>query len=61
MNIRLDAQLSPVMAAWINSEFQASAVAICDLGLRDAKDREIYLAARQAGASFNHPPPQSSP
>jgi len=50
MNIWLDAQLSPAMAAWISAEFEVSVVAVRDLGLREAKDREIFLSARQAGA-----------
>ena len=50
MSIWLDAQLSPAMAVWIGAEFQVSVVAVRDLGLREAKDREIFLAARQAGA-----------
>jgi predicted nuclease of predicted toxin-antitoxin system len=48
MIIWLDAQLSPAMASWISSEFSVSAIAIRDLGLRNAKDREIFLAARKA-------------
>ena len=31
-------------------EFSVSAVAIRDLGLRNAKDRQIFFAARQANA-----------
>jgi predicted nuclease of predicted toxin-antitoxin system len=49
MNIWLDAQLSPAMAAWISAEFGVSVVAVRDLGLREAKDRGIFLSARQAG------------
>ena len=51
MIIWLDAQLSPAMASWISHEFSVSAVAVRDLGLRDAKDREIFFAARQANAA----------
>lgn len=50
MIIWLDAQLSPAMASGISREFSVSAVAVRDLGLRDAKDREIFFAARQANA-----------
>ena len=50
MNIWLDAQLSPAMATWIGAQFSVSAVAVRDLGLREAKDREIFFAARQARA-----------
>jgi predicted nuclease of predicted toxin-antitoxin system len=41
MIIRLDAQLSPVMASWISGEFSVQAVAVRDLGLRDAKDQKL--------------------
>ena len=50
MIIWLDAQLSPAMASWISREFSVSAVAIRDLGLRDAKDSEIFSAARKVNA-----------
>jgi predicted nuclease of predicted toxin-antitoxin system len=50
MIIWLDAQLSPVMASWISSEFSVQAIAVRDLGLRNAKDQEIFLAARKANA-----------
>jgi predicted nuclease of predicted toxin-antitoxin system len=50
MIIWLDAHLSPAMASWISREFSVSAVAVRDVGLRDAQDREIFFAARQANA-----------
>jgi predicted nuclease of predicted toxin-antitoxin system len=50
MIIWLDAQLSPAMASWISREFSVEAVAVRDLGLRNASDSEIFLAARQANA-----------
>ena len=50
MILWLDAQLSPAMASWISGEFFVQAVAVRDLGLRDAKDPEIFLAARKANA-----------
>ena len=50
MILWLDAQLSPAMASWISREFSVSAIAARDLGLRDAKDQEIFSAARQANA-----------
>jgi predicted nuclease of predicted toxin-antitoxin system len=50
MIIWLDAQLSPVIASWVTREFSVSAVAVRDLGLRDAKDQDIFSAARQADA-----------
>jgi predicted nuclease of predicted toxin-antitoxin system len=46
----LDAQLSPALASWIAETFDISATAVRDLGLRDATDREIFAAARQAQA-----------
>jgi len=50
MILWLDAQLSPAIATWISREFSISAVAVRDLGLRNAKDRHIFLAAREANA-----------
>lgn len=41
MRIWIDAQMSPAIAAWISSNYAVSAVAIRDLGLRDAEDKEI--------------------
>ncbi|NQU11598.1 DUF5615 family PIN-like protein [bacterium] len=49
--IWVDAQLSPALARWIAAEFDEPARAVCDLGLRDAKDRQIFDAARQANAT----------
>lgn len=50
MRIWIDAQMSPAIAAWISSNYAVSAVAIRDLGLRDAEDKEIFEAARQEKA-----------
>jgi predicted nuclease of predicted toxin-antitoxin system len=50
MKIWIDAQMSPAIAAWISSNYSVSAVAIRDLGLRDAEDKEIFEAARQEKA-----------
>jgi len=50
MRIWLDAQMSPAIATWISSNYGVSAVAIRDLGLRDAEDKEIFEAARQEKA-----------
>jgi predicted nuclease of predicted toxin-antitoxin system len=44
----LDAQLSPEIAAWITDNFAIEAVAVRDVGLRDATDLEIFTAAKQA-------------
>ncbi|MEK6282317.1 MAG: DUF5615 family PIN-like protein [Acidobacteriota bacterium] len=46
----IDAQLSPALAPWLASTFDVSALPLRDLGLRDASDREIFLAAREKGA-----------
>ena len=48
MEIWIDAQLSPAIAAWIENNFKVKAVALRDLGLRDAEDVEIFLAAKNA-------------
>ena len=50
MILWLDAQLSPYLARWISEEFGIETRPVRELGLRDAKDREIFLAAREAGA-----------
>jgi predicted nuclease of predicted toxin-antitoxin system len=50
MIIWLDAQLPPQLAAWIKTEFATEAVAVRDLGLREANDRAIFEAAREANA-----------
>ncbi len=50
MNVWLDAHLSPAMATWINTRFEVTATAVRDLGLRNSADREVFLAARRAGA-----------
>ena len=38
------------MARWISEEFGIEAYPVRELDLRDAKDREIFLAAREACA-----------
>ena len=48
MIVWIDAQVSPYLARWLFSEFGVEARPVRDLGLRDAKDREIFLAAREA-------------
>jgi predicted nuclease of predicted toxin-antitoxin system len=50
MTIWIDAQISPAIAAWIRSNFAVNAIAVRDLGLRDATDREIFLAAKTGNA-----------
>ena len=50
MKLWIDAQLSPRLAWWLTETFSVEALAVRDLGLREAKDLEIYDAAREAGA-----------
>lgn len=50
MILWIDAQLSPAIANWLTLTFAVTAVPLRDLGLRDATDREIFLAARREGA-----------
>lgn len=44
----IDAQLSPALAPWLRAQFSVEAVAVRDLGLRDAQDVEIWRRAREA-------------
>ncbi|GAB4306268.1 MAG: hypothetical protein Fur0025_48250 [Oscillatoriaceae cyanobacterium] len=46
MTIWVDAHLSPAIATWITSTFGVEAVALRNLGLRDAEDPEIFEAAK---------------
>jgi predicted nuclease of predicted toxin-antitoxin system len=48
--IWIDAQLSPAIATWLTSTFGVQSIAVRDLGLREAPDRAICLAARSAAA-----------
>jgi predicted nuclease of predicted toxin-antitoxin system len=50
MIIWVDAQMSPAIAAWIRAHFAVQAVALRELGLRDATDREIFFAAKRESA-----------
>ncbi len=50
MTLWLDAHLSPSLAPWIAGQFGIDAVAVRDVGLRDAGDMEIFTAARKADA-----------
>lgn len=49
MTIWSDAHLSPVIASWIRQNFPFDAIALRDIGLRDAEDEEIFVAAKSAG------------
>ncbi len=46
--IWLDAHLSPALATWLSNEMGQPATHLRALGLRHAKDREIFAQARQA-------------
>src|ERR1041385_6605389 len=50
MILWIDAQLSPQLGPWITQQFGIQAVAIRDVGLRDAEDIDIFNAARTAKA-----------
>ena len=50
MNIWVDAQLPPTLAGWLSNNFELEASALRDLGLRDARDVEIFEAARITNA-----------
>ena len=50
MIIWIDAQLSPAIATWLSKTFSVEAIAVRDLGLRGAKDAEIFNAARLGNA-----------
>jgi predicted nuclease of predicted toxin-antitoxin system len=50
MNIWIDAQLPPTLASWLNATFEVNAMALRDFSLRDAKDVEIFEAARVENA-----------
>ncbi|WP_019500276.1 DUF5615 family PIN-like protein [Pseudanabaena sp. PCC 6802] len=50
--IWIDAHLSPAIATWITDTFGITAVALRDLGLRDAEDPEIFEAAKAQGVIF---------
>lgn len=50
MKVWLDAQLSPATATWMREALGVDAIALRDLGLRDASDAQIFEAARHAGA-----------
>ena len=50
MKIWVNAQLSPAIANWIAKNFNVEAIAVRDLNMRDALDRDIFDAARAASA-----------
>lgn len=48
LEIWVDAQIAPGIDSWLTGKHGVSARALRDLGLRHAKDRDIFLAARRA-------------
>jgi len=50
--IWIDAHLSPAIATWITSRSGVTAVALRDIGLRDAEDPEIFEAAKAQKVIF---------
>jgi predicted nuclease of predicted toxin-antitoxin system len=50
MKFWIDAQLSLQLAPWIAERFSVEAIAVRDIGLRDAVDQVIFNAARLAQA-----------
>ena len=50
MNYWIDAQLPPALAIWLSEKFKVTAVALRDIGLRDALDDEIFKAAKLENA-----------
>ena len=48
--IWVDAHISPAVAKWISAELGHPACSVRDLGQRNAKDKDIFAAARQASA-----------
>jgi predicted nuclease of predicted toxin-antitoxin system len=51
MTIWVDAQLSPKIASWMTQTFAVDAIALRDVGLRDATDQEIFRKARKASVT----------
>jgi len=48
--IWVDAHISPAVAQWLSPDLGYPARSVRDLGLRNARDKDIFAAARQAGA-----------
>ena len=46
MTIWLDAHLPPKLALWVEYRYGVECKAVKELGLRDAKDMEIFEAAK---------------
>jgi predicted nuclease of predicted toxin-antitoxin system len=52
VKVCVDAQISPEFSQWLSATHGIEAWPIKALGLRDATDRTIFLAAREARASL---------
>ena len=52
MILWLDAQMPPSLAEWLREALAIDAAGVRDIGLRDADDKTIFAAARQAGATI---------
>lgn len=50
--IWVDAHLSPAIALWLTNTFGITALALRDVGLRDAEDSDIFAAAKSQGVIF---------
>lgn len=52
MTIWIDAHLSPAIAKWITETFGIETFALRELGLRDAEDPDIFMAAKAQSIIF---------
>ena len=52
MTIWLDAHLPPKLVFWLEYKFNIKAVAVRDIGLRDASDIEIFEQAKAANVAI---------
>ncbi len=52
MKFIVDAQLPPILAQWLTTQFSIDCIAVRDIGLRDATDREIFDYARVNAATM---------
>jgi predicted nuclease of predicted toxin-antitoxin system len=52
MTIWVDAHLSPAISIWITTTFGIRALALRDVGLRDAEDPDIFEVAKAQGVIF---------
>ena len=48
----IEAHLLPTIATWINQNFEMTAIALRDLGLRDAEDPDVFEAAKAQAVIF---------